>query len=182
MSDFDTAVNFVLRNEGGLNESKHDRGGITNFGISLRFLSTLSSDTLKLYGIYEEVTDETIKNLTIEQAKLIYKGEFWAHAPFGKILNQEYANYIFDMSVNMGIAPAIKCTQRATWAVLKKWDILPDDGILGDKTLAAIQQCGFMIMPALRAERGAYYRAIISAYPEQIENLHNWYNRTYCSG
>lgn len=47
MSDFDTAVNYVLRNERGLNESKNDRGGITNFGISLRFLKTVPSENLK---------------------------------------------------------------------------------------------------------------------------------------
>lgn len=179
MSDFECAVNFVLRNEGGLNENPKDRGGVTNYGISLRFLKNVSLENLKNYGIFDEVTEDSIKNLTIEQAKLIYKGEFWDHAPFEKIMNQEYCNYIFDMAVNMGIAPAIKCVQRACWSVMKRWRNLADDGILGDKTLAAIAQCGFMISSPLRAERGAYYRSVVFNHPEQMDCLENWYDRTY---
>lgn len=180
MSDFETAVNFVLRNEGGFNERMADRGGATNYGISLRFLKQIPADRIKSYGIFEmDITRETILHLTMQQAKNIYQGEFWKHAPFEKIMNQEYCNYIFDMAINMGIAPAIKCVQRACWAVMKKWEQLKDDGILGDKTIQAIQLCGFLIMPALRAERGNYYRAIIVHDPEQESNLKSWFNRTY---
>lgn len=125
------------------------------------------------------MNEETIYHLTIEQAKAIYKGEFWNHAPFDKIMSQDYCNYIFDLAVNIGIAPAIKAVQRATWAVLKRWELIKDDGVMGDKTLAALSQCGFMIMPALRAERGAHYRAVVASHPEQAENLRGWYDRTY---
>ncbi len=180
MSNFDAAVNFVLKNEKGLNENPLDKGGITNFGISQRFLKSIDPDNLKKYGIFSDPhEDQTIRDLTIDQAKAIYRGEFWDHAPFNKILNQEHCNYIFDMAVNIGIAPAIKCVQRACWAVLKKWELLPDDGILGDKTLSAIVQCGFFIMPPMRAERSAYYLAIIHNNPEQKEFLNGWYDRAY---
>ncbi len=37
MSQFEQAVQFVLRNEGGLNENAYDAGGITNFGFLVGF-------------------------------------------------------------------------------------------------------------------------------------------------
>ena len=184
MADFECAVNFILRNEGGLNDkiASKDPGGLTNLGISLRFLKTLSKDDLKKYGIYdEEITEDTIRNLSINIAKAIYKGEFWEHAPFDKIINQEHTNFIFDMVVNMGISPAIKCLQRAIWAVMRKWEFLPDDGIMGDKTISSLNQCGFLIMPALRAERGAFYRILASQSEFQKDILDARYNRTYCT-
>jgi lysozyme family protein len=176
MSDFDTAINYVLKNEKGLEENPNDPGGISNFGISLRFLKCIPAERLKNYAIFGDVDADTIKLLTIQQAKQIYHGEFWLNAPFDKIYNQDFTNYIFDMAINMGIAPAIKCVQRACWAVMKRWDQLPDDGILGEKTLMTIKMCAFLLMPALRAERGAFYRNLSN----EKEFLDGWYNRTYC--
>lgn len=180
MSDFETAVNFVLANEGKIEKNGHDKGGITNHGISLRFLKSLDVEKLKKYGIFDlEITEDTIRFLSLDQSKKIYHGEFWEHTLFEKIENQEYCNYIFDMAVNIGISPAIKCVQRACWAVMHYWEKLPDDGILGENTLAAIKLCGFLIMPALRAERGSYYRNLAQNVPDQKEFLIGWYNRTY---
>lgn len=179
MSDFDEAISFVIRHEGGLNVNQNDRGGITNHGISLRYLRGLVTSDLVKYGIFETPSEETIKELTLAQAKNIYYGEFWLNAPFERIDNQEHANYIFDMAVNLGISPAIKCVQRACWAVMRRWDHLIDDGILGNKTIETIHRCGFMIMPAIRAERGNYYRNIVKNNPDQKEFLDGWYNRTY---
>ena len=179
MSDSECAINFVIKNEGGLAENKNDLGGITNFGISLRFLKNLPLDRLRHYGIFEEPNAETIRNLRLSQAKAIYKQEFWDNANFDKIVNQEYCNYIFDMAVNIGINPAIKCVQRACWAVQRDWHHLKDDGILAEQTLAAIKVCGFLIMPALRAERANHYRALVLQNPSQQEFLNAWFNRTY---
>lgn len=181
MSDFEGAVNYVLRHEGGLIDNVHDNGGITHHGISLRFLRNLSQSELKKIHIYEEPNEQTVRDLTMNQAKNIYFLHFWNLAPFEKILNQEHCNYIFDMAVSMGIAPAIKCVQRATWSVVRKRE-LSDDGILGEKTLHAInQQCGFLIMPALRSERAGYYRLVVSHSSDEKEFINGWLNRAYCS-
>lgn len=151
MSDFECAINYVLRNEATL--SGEETSNIKRHGISLNFLKSLSRDKLTEYLIYEEPTAQTIYDLNLSQIRGIYFKQYWQQAPFDKIMNQEHCNYIFDMAVTMGIAPAIKCVQRATWAVMKKC-ALADDGILNDATLTALNQwCGFLIMPALRAER-----------------------------
>lgn len=180
MSDFEPAVSYVLDNEKGFIDNPNDSGGATNFGISLRFLKNLSVELRKKYSIFDpEITVETIKNLKIDQAKTIYKGEYWDNAPFEKIMRQNHGNYIFDMAVNMGISPAIKCVQRACWAVMSRWELLVDDGILGDNTLSMINQSGLFLLPPIRAERGNYYLKLVEKEPQNREFLNGWYNRTY---
>jgi lysozyme family protein len=180
MSNYECAFDYILRTEKGLVNNSHDNGGITKYGISLRFLRSISLERLKLYGIFEVPTAQTIIELTLEQAKKIYKGEFWDCAPFDKISNQEHANYIFDMAVSIGIAPAIKCLQRACWSVIKKRDLI-DDGILGDKTLATLKVCGFLIMPAMRSERAGYYRLVVQHSTDEKEFIDGWLTRAYCA-
>lgn len=179
MAIFDVAVSFILQNEGILNENAKDKGGITKYGISLRFLKSLSVEELKRVGLSAEIDEQTIRDLKPEQARQIYYFQFWLHARFADIESQDQANYLFDMAINLGIAPAVKCIQRAIWAVMKRWDLLVDDGILGDKTLAALHKCGFLLMPALRAERANYYRNIVNLHPDQKEFFDGWLNRTY---
>lgn len=180
MDCFDHAVDYVLRNEDGLNENKNDRGGITNHGISLRFLKSIPSKRLRNYGIFtDQVCEDDIRNLTLEQAKNIYRGEFWDHAPFDEIRSQRIINFMFDMAVNMGISAAIKCAQRAVWAVMKKRLILIDDGILGAETLQMINQCSLVILPAMRSERAGYHRLDVERHPDQEVNLKGWLNRAY---
>lgn len=181
MESFDIAVSFVLAKEGGLNENPKDKGGITNKGISLRFLKSLSAGELRSYGIFVgyEASEDDIRNLTEEQAINIYKGVFWDNAPFGKIKNQSNLNYIFDMSINMGINPAIKCAQRACWAVMRQKDIIKDDGILGNKTLSMLNHCGIYLLSAMRSERAGYYKLIAEKDETQHTFLEGWLNRAY---
>lgn len=179
MISFDLAVNYILRGEGVLEDDPSDAGGITKYGISLRFLKSVEVDNLKKYGIGDLVDADTIRNLTIDQAKSVYQGEFWNHAPFAQLGQQDVANYIFDMAVNEGIAPAIKCAQRATWAVMKQRGIIEDDGILGNDTISLINQCYPYILPAMRSERAGYYRLTALAKPNDEKYLSGWLNRAY---
>lgn len=179
MANFEAAVNKVLGNEGGLSEDPNDPGGITNRGISLRFLREVDAVRLKRYSIFEAPTEQTIRELTEDQTKLIYRGEFWEMAPFEKIMNQMLANYIFDMAVLHGITQAIKLTQRAIWAAQKKKDFIKDDGILGAFTLQAINQCSFMMLPAMIAQRDMFCRHLVIVNPTQKGSLNGWLERCY---
>lgn len=180
-SKFENAFKYVMINEGGLEENDLDPGGITKYGISLRFLRSLGKDKLKEYDVYisDVVTSDDIKDLTIEQAKAIYFGEFWKKSPFDKIDRQEVINYIFDMAVNMGISPAVKCAQRSVWSVMKDKEILPEDGILNDVTINMINHCEFFIITAMRSERAGTYRLIAERNPKEREFLPDWLKRSY---
>jgi lysozyme family protein len=183
MADFDPAVEFVLGNEDGLEENPDDNGGITNHGISLRFLKSIPDERLKAMGfpVSEHIDADFIRKLTIPQAKLVYKSEFWNTAPFSQIPYQKIANVIFDAAVNMGMAQAIKCVQRAICATQANEKAVPVDGVLGANTIRYITLSGFSLLPAIRSERAGAYRLICSTYKNQAKFLDGWLKRSYNS-
>ena len=175
----ESAINFVMSREGLLENNASDPGGITNMGISLRFLKGLP-DTKK-YGIFDpEINADTIRHLTTQQAINIYRGEFWNNAPFEQLTHQDVANYLFDAAVNMGISPAIKCLQRALWAIYADTKSLADDGILGPQTVKMANSfSGSYLLPAMRSERAGDYRLDAVVNPKEKEDLNGWLNRAY---
>lgn len=179
MANFDACVAYVLKHEGGLSENKSDPGGCTNFGISLRFLREVSADTLKRVGIFSEVSEQTIKEMTLDQAQKIYLIEFWNAAPFEKIINNNLAKYIFDMSVHHGLHQAVKIAQRACCSAQKLKDYVKDDGIMGGKTLQAINQASFMLIPPLLSERAGFMRQLVAVDSKLAVFLDGWLCRAY---
>jgi lysozyme family protein len=180
MAMFSPALEVVLKNEGGLTEAHpSDPGGITNFGISLRFLKSVVNPSQ--YGIHDhEIDADTIRNLTPSQAAALYQGEFWNTAPFASISDQDVCNYLFDMGVNLGIAPAVKCCQRAVWAVWNHYRVMSDDGILGHDTLMWIERCKpDRLISCMRSERAGEYRLIAQKHPEQMPEMNGWLTRAY---
>ncbi len=87
-TNFDKALEFVLRWEGGYSNDPHDPGGETKFGISKRS--------------YPEVN---IKDLTREQAGEIYKRDYW-DVMGCDARPSDFALAVFDAAVNCGIARA----------------------------------------------------------------------------
>ena len=166
MANFDEALTFVLANEGGFSDNPNDRGGRTNHGISSALLS-------RLKGYPRDP-----KDLSFAQVRDIYYKEFWLKAPFTSLWNQRIANYIFDCCVLHGIGTGIEITQRAVWSVLG-YQFLKDDGVMGTKTLAAIQQAGYLLMYAIVVERAAYCRLLCIKDNEQREFLNGWLKRCY---
>lgn len=180
MSNFEDSVAYVLAREGGYIESPSDTGGTTNYGISLRFLRQLPEENTRKYGIFEPINEKTIKELTIEQAHCIYKGQFWSAARFADIHYQSVCNYVFDMAVNCGIPQSIKIVQRSLWALLYSRQIIVDDGILGDNTLNSLNfSYPDFVLPVLIASRASFYRLLVEKNPKQKVNLDGWLNRAY---
>lgn len=171
MSAFSFAVEYVLEREGGLEDNPHDKGGVTNFGISLRFYKTL----------YPEAIEDDIKNLPKEQAIEIYKKHFWENSRITEINCQAISNMCFDMHVNMGLAVSSKILQRALCCVAGNANWLLDDGILGDNTISLTNKLRDidLLVIALRSERAGYYRDIATREPSQREFLEGWLNRAY---
>ena len=74
MSNFESAVEKVLKHEGGYVDHANDPGGATNYGISLRFVKQSTGIDLDVDGDGDIDADD-IKAMTPEQAKEIYKTE-----------------------------------------------------------------------------------------------------------
>jgi len=183
--EFEDAVNFVLAKEGGFVNTPNDSGGATNFGISLRFLQSISQERLRKYGIFCEPTIHDIEMLTLEKAKEIYKGEFWDVTDFAAIGYWKLRRYVFDMAVNHGVNQAVKILQRATWGATEMYGLLADDGIMGKKTLARVNtMCGTplfrdRLISSICTERAGFYRMLAEIRPKDRENLHGWLGRCY---
>jgi len=88
--NFEMAIKFVLKWEGGYSFDKNDPGGETKYGISKKSYPTLD-----------------IKNLTLEKAKEIYYQNYWLKADCDKLFFP-FNIIMFDTSVNCGVSRAKK--------------------------------------------------------------------------
>lgn len=118
MVSFDSAIAYVLSNEGGYVNDPKDPGGETNFGISKRAYPTVD-----------------IKNLTVDGAKAIYRRDFWK---FDKLVVQSWATKILDMCVWHGPRNGNTLVQKALVDLGKNVTV---DGIWGGATVAACNTC-----------------------------------------
>ncbi|MCU1273773.1 MAG: hypothetical protein JWO48_1204 [Bryobacterales bacterium] len=155
MADFDIAVEFVLGHEGGLSVNAADPGGTTNFGISQRQYPTID-----------------IVNLKRDDAKLIYKRDYWRFDP---VASQRIANKLLDLSVNVGPMTAAKLLQQA----LRYFEAGPIviDGILGHQTIAAIDSVHEDPLLSELKARACVFHAGIARRPGQDQFFLGWIRR-----
>lgn len=194
-SRFDSAVRVVLRHEGGFVDNRHDPGGATNYGISLRWLKKqgdLDEDGW-LDGDFDhdgDVDADDIKAMSEEDAVEFYRTHFWL--PIYEEMHQGVATKVFDMNVNMGKRQAHKLVQRAVRSFGKRID---DDGVLGPLSMAAIAKGGGELLFSIRSEQAGFYRALImrnqalrkhgcrktdgSEYPDFSVFRKGWLRRAY---
>jgi len=113
--NYDKCFTRLMGNEGGYSNNPKDPGGETNWGISKRSYPELD-----------------IKNLTQDDAKAIYKRDFWDKCKCSRLeCGLDFA--IFDCAVNSGVSQAIKLLHQTLG--------VKDDGI-GEVTMKAIRQAG----------------------------------------
>tara|TARA_B100001778_G_C18234861_1_gene470568 strand:- start:127 stop:600 length:474 start_codon:yes stop_codon:yes gene_type:complete len=153
MKNFDEIIEQVLEHEGGYVNDPKDLGGETKYGITKRFYP-----------------DVDIKNLTVEQAKEIYRKDYWDKNRV-ESLPQNLWHIFFDMCVNMGRRTAVKVLQRA--AVNRGRDIEVDGG-LGPATIGALKG---VELDRVRAYRVKFYVDLITAKPEQEKFFLGWFRR-----
>ena len=152
---FDEIIDITLHHEGCYVHDPKDLGGETNYGIAKRF--------------YPEVD---IKNLTKEEAKDIYRRDYWVRNKVEE-LPENLRHIFFDMCVNQGRGTAVKILQRACNA---KGADLAIDGGMGPKTEETIKT----YKPSLdrvRCYRLKHYYDLVNAKPEQERFLYGWYKR-----
>ena len=198
---FVAAARALLGVEGGHANDPLDRGGETQFGISLRFLKAEGRIDLDGDGIADfdldldgDIDGRDIRLLTKGDAVWLFHECFWKRlgceqwfAPIGEAL--------FDQAVNGGALAAKKLLQRAINVCLAASRInyrpasLAVDGVLGEKTRAAFDWV--YRLPALgpsaliivyRNAAADRYRAIVAADPSQKRFLKGWLARAAALG
>jgi lysozyme family protein len=113
--NFDRAFEILLQHEGGFVNDSRDRGGATKYGISKRSYPKLD-----------------IASLTLDDAKAIYKSDFWGPLPQ---VDEQLRFHLFDCAVHSGVHRALQILQDVL-------DVAPD-GKFGQQSWRAYAQSTF---------------------------------------
>lgn len=186
---FDCIIDNLLFLEGGFVNNRNDSGGATNFGISCKFLKSLCEKDNILLSSFDKDGDgkigvSDIKNLTKEDAIYLYRNFFWEKYNFHLLPPIILVQKVFETSVNMGAKPAIKNLQKSINVFLPTDSKLIVDGIIGDKTIQAINilesKCEKILSNFIQ-NAIAHYRLLVKQYPKNAQFLNGWINRLILS-
>jgi lysozyme family protein len=227
MADFEAAFDFVMNHEDPQRSGKvtEDAGGRTRFGIAQKFHPELKPE------FFSAPPEEALK-----QAEDILRRDYWNRMRLSEIGNQNVANKLFDMAVNMGVHQAGVYAQRAANGLITAKVALPaplaqrsmaavapakdqgaagnasasgsakdkadangagagddpyadlrplvpmfrlaEDGVLGDKSLAAINSFDPIVYYQLLCDLSRqHYIHVASINPAQSANLQGWLKR-----
>ena len=141
--NFDKCLAMLLEHEGGYVNSKHDRGGMTNLGVTKRVYDE---------WIGRESTEQEMRDLTPDDVAPIYKKNYWDRVK-GDQLPSGVDWCAFDWAVNSGSGRPAKAIQRAVGAT--------QDGAIGNQTLALIaEKDPKFIIDYVYTVRQAFYESL----------------------
>lgn len=148
---FDQAFERLIGHEGKFTNDRQDRGNWTTGVIGKGELKGTK------YGISAMTyPDLDIKNLTLVQAKQIYKRDWWDKINADQI-NPALVFQVWDFAINAGMGTAKRKLQLAVGVL--------DDGIIGNLTIQAINKAELNdILLKFNAERLKYYTSL-STWP-----------------
>ncbi|HXH52523.1 MAG TPA: glycosyl hydrolase 108 family protein [Sphingomicrobium sp.] len=171
----DELLEEVLVREGGYINHPADRGGETNWGITVA--------VARAHGYAGPM-----RSLPRDEAKAIYRRIYWLRPRFDEVAKRapKVAAELFDTGINMGPAVAATFLQRALTALNRQGKDYPDltpDGRIGPRTLAALD--GFLrargkqsgetvLVRALDALQGERYIRLAERTPSQEAFLYGW--------
>ena len=178
MAIFSEAVNKTLSFEGGYTSGEGDYGGETKFGISKRSYPNVD-----------------IVKLTVEEAKEIYKRDYWDRLGLDRVKSQAIAEEVFDSAVNVGWGQAGRWLQSGINLIILGRGMrdageekqIKVDGIVGPATLGELgkilNEKGYkvnedVLLKCLNAFQVGHYINQARQDPNQTKFLMGWiYNR-----
>ena len=178
MSRFNECFQKVLNIEGGYSDHPSDKGGKTNYGITEGTLNAAYKAGL--------VKHNDIKKLTVNEAKTIYKINYWDKSKCDELpIPLDYL--VFDAAINHGIGGAGELLQKSINRIMKA-NIVKVDGAIGPLTLGAVDKylnqyksnCTFpleLLCHVFLLERVQRYNLAIAKDATQKDFIHGWLNR-----
>ena len=121
-NNFDKCLHMLLEHEGGYVNNVHDKGGMTNLGVTKRVYDK---------WIDRESTEQEMRDLTPEDVAPIYKKNYWDRVK-GDLLPSGLDWACFDWAVNSGSGRPAKAVQRAVGATV--------DGSIGKQTVGLVME------------------------------------------
>jgi hypothetical protein len=164
----DQMIEAILRREGGFADHPADRGGPTNFGITLKTLASWRK---------QPVDANDVRSMKVDEAREIYRTRYYSLPKINElpVLLQPLT---FDMSINHGPGTAIKLLQRVLNENGQQCRV---DGSIGDETVASAQAAcnavGDGLINGLVDKRIAFYEAIVANDESQRVFLKGWLRR-----
>jgi hypothetical protein len=157
---FDEAFRRLIGHEGGYSNDKRDPGNWTSGRVGV---GELKGTKFGLAANTYPTLD--IKNITLEQAKKIYKTDWWDKLG-GHGLHSAVVFQLWDFAINAGVSRAVKELQQAVG--------VNADGVIGPKTIAATNSMDLNdVLLTLTAERLKFYTSL-STFKEYGKG---WTNR-----
>ena len=176
------AIDFAMAHEGGLVDHPSDPGGITKYGVSLRYARSKGA----IRGVHAaillnfdldndgDIDADDIRLLTPEKARLVYM-DHWDRYGFAGVQDRHVAAKFFDLALPMGYGGASRVVQRAMRAC--RLDVV-EDGFVGPVSRKVINQASAWnaaaTMAAICAEAAGYFRDLDAPDFEE-----GWLNRAY---
>lgn len=170
----DDLIDEVIQREGGYSNHPHDRGGETNWGITIA--------VARKHGY-----DGPMRNMPKSEAHAIYKRIYWLKPKFDEIakLAPKVAAEMFDTGVNMGTATAISFVQRALNALNRQerdYQDLMIDRAIGPATLGALMlylrkrgpKGEIVLLRAIEALQGERYIRLAEKRGTNESFLYGW--------
>lgn len=144
---FDKAFDRLIGHEGGYSTDRKDPGNWTGGKVGLGTLKGTK------YGIAANTYPSLdIKNLTLAQAKEIYKKDWWDKLGANG-LHSAIVFQLWDFAINAGKKRAIMELQQSVGVTA--------DGLIGPKTIAAVNAHDLNdVLLTLTAERLTFYTAL----------------------
>jgi len=165
----DQMIEDILEREGGYVDHPNDKGGPTNFGVTLRTLQAWREDDN--LGAFD------VEKMSKDEARQIYRANYFLR-PKIDMLPTLVQPIAFDMSINHGPGTAIKIVQRELRANGEECAV---DGGIGSETIGACEKVVNAIGPAfinkLVARRVRLYEAIVARDATQGVFLKGWKRR-----
>lgn len=166
MAIFKIALNNLFDNE-ELFISPDDLYGVSNHGISLRFLQSIGKN----------FTEGELNKLTKEEVEDIYFQHLWLPNEYQSIDSQQIANKVFHTATKLGIKTANRFLQQA----INFYDCdLIVDGDLKENELITLnfitEDDEKEILSLYRLLQKEHYSNIIINRPEKINYFQEWIN------
>ena len=155
-------IDEIISREGGYVDHPADRGGPTNFGITLA--------KLREWRGVQNLTANDVRMMRREEAALIYTHDYIQRPGFYLIPDDHLRHHVIDFGVNSGPGTAARKLQQVVGA--------DQDGMIGPQTLNAIRRMGAAkVSNLLMAERIKLLGRIVSGDHSQAAFISGWLNR-----
>lgn len=145
--NFEIAFQRLIGHEGGYSNDRNDPGNWTGGKVGLGFLKGTK------FGLAANTYPKLdIKNITVVEAKEIYKRDWWDKLGADQ-LHPAIVYQLWDFAINAGKSRAVKELQQVAG--------VPDDGIIGPKTISAVKVMEVNdVLLRLAAERLKFYTSL----------------------